>query len=86
MLGFPGCKSLNGKSCDFPFKYNGTIYTQCTKDYSESGKPWCANEVDPATGAVIDEQWGDCDEGCPGTGTGSGEILVILGSMDIHKK
>ena len=57
---------MNGKTCDFPFKYKGTTYSQCTKDFSANGKPWCANAVDPTTGEMIEEKWGDCEDNCQG--------------------
>ena len=67
----PECKSFNGKNCVFPFMYKGKSYTQCTKDYSENEKFWCANEVEPFTRNIVNEQWGDCDDRCPGTGSGN---------------
>ena len=51
--------------------YKGKSYTQCTKDYSENEKFWCANEVEPFTRNIVNEQWGDCDDRCPGTGSGN---------------
>jgi len=62
------CKTVGsrGKPCIFPFKYAGTTYDKCTPRDSDSGQPWCATELD-REGYVVDNAWGDCLEGCPGT-------------------
>jgi len=62
------CKTVgdSGKPCIFPFKYAGETYHKCTTKDSENGQPWCATKVD-SEGYVVDHQWGDCLDGCPGT-------------------
>jgi len=62
------CKTVGsqGKPCIFPFQYAGTTYDKCTPRDSDSGQPWCATEIDEE-GYVVDNAWGDCLEGCPGT-------------------
>jgi len=62
------CKTVgdSGKPCIFPFKYAGETYKKCTTRDSENGQPWCATSVD-SDNYVVDHQWGDCLEGCPGT-------------------
>jgi len=62
------CKTVGdrGKPCIFPFQYAGRTYDKCTTRDSDNGQPWCATEVD-STGYVVDNAWGDCLEGCPGT-------------------
>jgi len=62
------CKTVGdkGKPCIFPFEYSGRTYDRCTTRDSDNGQPWCATEVDD-TGYVVDNAWGDCLEGCPGT-------------------
>jgi len=62
------CKTVGsrGKPCIFPFKYAGTTYDKCTARDSDNGQPWCATEIDE-DGWVVDNAWGDCLEGCPGT-------------------
>ena len=62
------CKTVGdrGKPCVFPFEYSGRTYDKCTSRDSDNGQPWCATEVD-ATGYVVDNAWGDCLDGCPGT-------------------
>ena len=64
------CKTVGsqGKPCIFPFQYAGTTYDKCTPRDSDSGQPWCATEIDEE-GYVVDNAWGDCLEGCPGTST-----------------
>ena len=64
------CETVNGKVCQFPFRYKGTTYYQCTKDYSENENPWCATEIDQDTGDVILGQWGDCNNVCPSADSG----------------
>ena len=44
------------------------MYDKCTGKDSDFGLPWCAIEVDKDDNHVIDNRWGDCAEGCPGTG------------------
>ena len=34
-------RTVDGDCCIFPFKYNGRVYNNCTKD-GGSAKPWCA--------------------------------------------
>jgi len=62
------CKTVGdfGKPCVFPFKYVDKTYDKCTNKDSDNGQPWCATEVDEE-GYVVDNAWGDCLEGCPGT-------------------
>eukprot|EP00090_Calanus_glacialis_P046480 TRINITY_DN9154_c0_g1_i1.p1 TRINITY_DN9154_c0_g1~~TRINITY_DN9154_c0_g1_i1.p1 ORF type:complete len:403 (-),score=92.87 TRINITY_DN9154_c0_g1_i1:93-1301(-) len=62
------CKTVGsrGKPCIFPFKYAGSTYDKCTARDSDAGQPWCATEIDEE-GYVVDNAWGDCLEGCPGT-------------------
>ena len=55
------------KKCVFPFKYKGITYNKCTKDNSENGQSWCAYKVN-RQGVAVDGKWGDCDQGCPGSG------------------
>jgi len=64
----PTCKADNGKSCYFPFNYEGETYTKCTTADSPSGA-WCATEVD-SYGDVVRGSWADCRRGCPGTSGG----------------
>jgi hypothetical protein len=53
--GPPGCKGLanspNGPRCVFPFTFKGKTHKGCTFD--DSDKPWCATEVDSATGVMV---------------------------------
>ena len=59
------CRTYDRVTCVFPFKYKGVTYNECTKVDSDS--PWCANRVD-SDGKVVYGEWGDCAQGCPGTG------------------
>jgi len=62
------CKTVGdaGRPCVFPFKYREVTYDKCTSRDSDNGQPWCATEVDDE-GYVVDNAWGDCLEGCPGS-------------------
>jgi len=66
------CKTVGdrGRPCIFPFKYEDAYgnwtYNTCTTKDSDEGQPWCATEVDN-DGYVVDNAWGDCLDGCPGT-------------------
>eukprot|EP00090_Calanus_glacialis_P012621 TRINITY_DN21223_c0_g1_i6.p1 TRINITY_DN21223_c0_g1~~TRINITY_DN21223_c0_g1_i6.p1 ORF type:complete len:399 (-),score=107.26 TRINITY_DN21223_c0_g1_i6:610-1806(-) len=51
------CKTA-ASPCQFPFIWNGTTYTSCTRDGSEF--LWCALEVDSER-VVVDRRWGSCD-------------------------
>ena len=51
------CKTA-ASPCQFPFIWNGTTYTSCTRDGSEFD--WCALEVDSER-VVVDRRWGSCD-------------------------
>merc|ERR1719497_189409 len=62
------CLSVTGKSCVFPFSYQGTTYGACTQAGSENGAAWCATEVDE-NGEVVRNTWEDCDLACPQEGT-----------------
>ena len=58
----------SGQPCIFPFIYRNVTYSRCISRDSDSGQPWCATQLD-GEGWVVDHAWGDCDQGCPGTGS-----------------
>jgi len=62
------CLSVTGKSCVFPFSYQGSTYGACTQAGSENGASWCATEVDES-GEVVRNTWEDCDLACPQEGS-----------------
>lgn len=45
--------------CVFPFIYNKTPYTECTKDARTDGRKWCATTANYDT----DRKWGFCSAG-----------------------
>ena len=63
------CRTVgaSGQPCIFPFIYRDVTYSHCISTDSDSGQPWCATQLD-SEGWVVDHAWGDCDQGCPGTG------------------
>lgn len=55
-----------GYPCDFPFKYRGVSYTECTVVDADDGKPWCSTLTD-IEGKHVGGQgnWGHCPyQGC----------------------
>merc|ERR1712243_97993 len=55
-----------GKSCVFPFRYNGIVYSECTS--VDQSAAWCATEVD-AGGNFISNKYGFCPSSCPSSGS-----------------
>merc|ERR1712064_243773 len=55
-----------GKSCVFPFRYNGIVYSECTS--VDQSAAWCATEVD-AGGNYISNKYGFCPSSCPSSGS-----------------
>ena len=55
-----------GKTCVFPFIYNGKSHTECTWDQAAPESPWCSTKIDDK-GVHVDglDEWGVCGEGCP---------------------
>jgi len=61
------CKTVQKKSCVFPFSVQGETYNACTDaGLSDNGAVWCATQVD-ANGEVDVDSRQDCENGCPGT-------------------
>ncbi|TRY74047.1 hypothetical protein TCAL_13217 [Tigriopus californicus] len=59
------CKTVEDQHCVFPFKFKGQVFDACTDFESTNDKLWCATEVNDLD-EVIEGQWADCKEGCPG--------------------
>merc|ERR1712243_419976 len=66
----PTCTTSSGpetsKSCVFPFRYNGIVYSECTS--VDQSAAWCATEVD-ARGNFISNKYGFCPSSCPSSGS-----------------
>ena len=61
------CKTTNGKSCVFPFFYQGVKYSGCST-VGRGGTPWCSTVTDK-DGNYIEHPskfltWGNCDQNC----------------------
>ena len=52
------------KYCQFPFKHNGRQYSKCAFEQSSS-RFWCATEVNPETGEMVEGRRGYCEPNCP---------------------
>ena len=70
-----GCITVSGpdsgKSCVFPFRFNGVLYNECTLDGNAPGEtePWCStltNSNDDHVGGQ--GNWGFCASDCTGDG------------------
>ena len=55
------------KSCQFPFKYDGITYNQCTTDGNEENETlaWCSTKVDNSGNHVAGQgKYGFCEPKC----------------------
>merc|ERR1719461_393917 len=68
-LSITPCTTTSGSSCQFPFRYQGVVYTECAT-VDQSG-PWCSTSV-TAGGEHIAGSEGFCPSTCPVVGGGSG--------------
>ena len=64
--------AIKGKKCIFPFRYNGVLHHQCTKD--DHDKLWCSTQIDE-NGDYVDGQWGNCGP------CGSGKLMKVEGIL-----
>ena len=54
-----------GKSCVFPFKFNGVVNTECTLQSASDGIPWCSTLTDESGTHVSGQgKWGHCAPEC----------------------
>ena len=61
----PACKTDDtlkdkNKSCQFPYKYRGTLYRECITEGSDDGRAWCATAVNKRR-RMRKGKWGNCD-------------------------
>ena len=61
----PACKTDDtakdkNKFCQFPFKYHGTLHSQCITEGSDDGRAWCATAVNKRR-RRLKGKWGNCD-------------------------
>ena len=61
----PACKTDDtakdkNKFCQFPFKYRGTLHSQCITEGSDDGRAWCATAVNKRR-RRLKGKWGNCD-------------------------
>ena len=59
------CTTTGGKSCIFPFRYNGVIYTDCTLAGNAYNDPnlWCSTQT-TSGGTHVTGRWGNCAPEC----------------------
>jgi hypothetical protein len=46
--------NANGAFCQFPFRYKGTMYYECTR--IDNKRPWCSTTAD----YDVEKRWGVC--------------------------
>merc|ERR550517_2409559 len=78
------CTTTGGATCQFPFRYNGVVYTECTT--VDQAGPWCSTSI-TAGGEHVPGSEGTCPASCPvdgssgsGSGSGSGSTSCTPGS------
>merc|ERR1712061_259472 len=58
------CYGLGGDKCQFPFKWDGRIFTNCTTYKSENGAAWCATRVRGKDREAVRGSLADCAAPC----------------------
>ena len=68
-----GCTTVSGadpgKTCVFPFRFNGVLYNECTLNGNAPGEtePWCSTLTDSNDNHQGGQgRWGFCSSDCPG--------------------
>ena len=62
------CTTVTGRTCIFPFRFNGVLYNACTFDWNapEDTEPWCSTLTDPNDEHQFGQgEWGFCSSACP---------------------
>ena len=63
-LSITPCTTTTGATCQFPFRYNGVVYSQCAT--VDQPGPWCSTTV-TAAGEHVPGNEGTCPATCPVT-------------------
>ena len=58
------CKTVEGKSCVFPFKFRGKEIMNCISTPPRRIPLWCPTKLDSSTKIPVRGQWGYCAEQC----------------------
>merc|ERR1711933_404219 len=61
-LSITPCATTTGATCQFPFRYNGVVYSQCAT--VDQPGPWCSTSV-TAAGEHVPGNEGTCPATCP---------------------
>ena len=65
--GRPLCTTEDGRPCQLPFTFRGTLYSACTREHDQEDKLWCSTKTDPGGGHVqAGGHWGHCSDSCQG--------------------
>ena len=62
--GLEECRGLKGASCQFPFKWDGRIFNNCTTYKSANGAAWCATRVRGHDREAVRGSLEDCSAPC----------------------
>ena len=59
------CSTEDGRECQLPFTFRGTVYTECTREHDQEGRLWCSTRTDERGEHVQSGgHWGHCQESC----------------------
>ena len=63
--GRPLCTTEDGRPCQLPFTFRGSVYSTCTRDHDQQDRLWCSTKTDPG-GAHVQAggHWGHCSASC----------------------
>ena len=63
---FSGCKTKDGKNCEFPFTYQDVTYSGCPVDPYKPSERWCSTKTDH-NGYHVNgpDNYGFCMDDCP---------------------
>ena len=59
------CSTEDGRECQLPFTFRGTVYTECPREHDQEGRLWCSTRTDERGEHVQSGgHWGHCQESC----------------------
>ena len=73
------CKTVDGKTCIFPFQFRGEEKTNCiTSRQPKRTRPWCPTQINASTKVPIVGQWGYCEDQCLTKVTGNAAYYLLI--------
>lgn len=59
------CTTEDGRPCQLPFTFRGSLYSGCTRDHDQEDRLWCSTKTDQAGNHVqAGGHWGHCSDSC----------------------